>query len=69
MRVDFTTQESREDRHEYDSRMKLKKLIEETLADTTWRLMSDGIYYRLGILTGRLRAYEKEEDLIKLVEK
>ena len=28
--------------------------------------MSEGINYRLGILTGRLKAYEKEEDLLKI---
>lgn len=31
--------------------------------------MSKGIYYRLGILTGRLRGYENEEDLLKLIKK
>jgi hypothetical protein len=29
--------------------------------------MSDGIHYRLGILTGRLKAYEREEDLVEVV--
>ncbi len=29
--------------------------------------MSDGVRYRLGILSGRLKAYEKEEDLINIV--
>ncbi len=56
------------DREEYDSKKALKKLIEGILADTTWRLMSDGISYRLGILTGRLKAHEREEDLMKLVK-
>ncbi len=28
--------------------------------------MSEGVYYRLGILSGRLRGFELEEDLIKL---
>jgi len=32
-------------------------------------MMSDGVYHRLGYLSGRLRAYESEEDLRKLVEK
>ena len=31
--------------------------------------MSDGISYRLGYLNGRLRAYEREEDLKELVVK
>jgi len=30
--------------------------------------MSEGIRYRLGFLSGRLRGYEKEEDLVKLVK-
>lgn len=68
VKVEFTVQESRGDRHEYDSRMQLGKLIQKTLDDTIWWLMSDGISYRLGILTGRLRAYEKEEDLLNLVK-
>jgi hypothetical protein len=28
--------------------------------------MSDGISYRMGILSGRLRAYESDYDLLKL---
>ncbi len=31
--------------------------------------MSDGIHYRLGYLNGRVRAYEREEDLKSLVIK
>lgn len=30
--------------------------------------MSEGIMYRLGILSGRLRGYELEEDLLKLIK-
>lgn len=67
--VDFTINDSKDDREEYDSRKHLKKLIEKSLMDTNWRLMSDGIHYRIGILTGRLKAYEREEDLISIVEK
>ena len=29
--------------------------------------MSEGIHYRFGFLNGRVRGYEREEDLIKLV--
>jgi len=46
----------------------MKKLIKKTLKGTNWRLMSDGVSYRLGLMSGRLRAYESEEDLLKLVE-
>lgn len=31
--------------------------------------MSDGVSYRLGYLSGRLRAYEREEDIKQLVMK
>lgn len=47
---------------------KLKKLLNKLLVDTNWRLMSEGINYRLGILSGRLRVYEKEEELVKLIK-
>jgi hypothetical protein len=43
--------------------------VDQALIDTNWRLMSDGISYRLGYLNGRLRAYEQEEDLKELVIK
>ncbi|MBD3282484.1 MAG: hypothetical protein GF387_02640 [Candidatus Portnoybacteria bacterium] len=66
--VEFTVQDNNEKREEYDSRSQLKKLLKQILEKTNWRLMSDGIYYRLGILTGRLRSYENEEDLLKLVK-
>ncbi|MGB0757356.1 MAG: hypothetical protein ACPGO5_02775 [Patescibacteria group bacterium] len=65
--VGFTVRESKDDREEYDSKNQLKKLVQNLLKDTNWRLMSDGIHYRLGILQGRLRAYEREGDLKKLV--
>ncbi len=67
--IDFSVIETRDDREEYNSKNTLKKLIIEILEDTNWRLMSDGIHYRLGILTGRLKAYEREEDLIEILKK
>lgn len=48
-------------------KFELQKIMKSSLKDANWRLMSDGVSYRLGILTSRLRAYEKEEDLLKLV--
>lgn len=67
--VPFGCLDTKPERESYDSRMGLKKLITDTLAGTNWRLMSDGIHHRLGYLSGRLRAYESEDDLRKLVEK
>jgi len=56
------------DQTEYDSRTKLSRLVKKSLEDTNWRLMSDGISCRLGILTGRIRAYEKEDELVRLIK-
>lgn len=67
--VSFSCLDSKSDREDYDSRKVLKKIITKALEDTNWRLMSDGISYRLGYLSGRLHVYESEEDLRKLVMK
>jgi hypothetical protein len=67
--IAFTVQESKIDRHEYDAKKICKQTIETILDDANWRLMSDGISYRLGLLSGRLRSVEREEDLIELVKR
>jgi hypothetical protein len=67
--VGFNCLDIKSDRNDYDSIKTLEKLVKKTLADTNWRLMSDGICYRLGYLNGRVRAYEREEDLKQLVIK
>ena len=66
--VSFSIQESDPGRSDYDSQNQLKKLIIKTLEGTNWRLMSDGISQRLGILTGRLRGYESEDDLVEEIK-
>jgi len=66
--IEFTVTESNNDRSEYHSTHTLSKLIKTALKATNWRLMSEGIHYRIGILSGRLKAYETEEDLISLVK-
>ena len=67
--INFTVQDNKTDRGEYDSRIQFQRTIKKALEKTNWRLMSDGAYYHLGILNGRLRGYEVEEDLLKLVKK
>ena len=67
--VGFNCLDTKSDRNDYDSKKTLEKLVKKTLADTNWRLMTDGIHYRLGYLNGRVRAYEREEDLKQLVIK
>ncbi len=67
--VGFNCLDGKSDRADYDSRRTLEKLVKKSLEDTNWRLMSEGVSYRLGYLTGRLRAYEREDDLLRLVAK
>lgn len=67
--VGFNCLDGKSGRSDYDSEKTLKKTIEKALLDTNWRLMSDGIHYRLGYLSGRLRAYEGEDALKELVMK
>lgn len=64
--VPFSIRDARPGREEYGSKKQLGKIIKRTLETTNWRLMSTGINYRLGMLFGELRGYEKEEDLFKL---
>lgn len=64
--INFTVQDNKADRKEYDSKSQLRKLLNKVLADSNWRLMSEGVNYRLGILSGRLKGREDDNDLIKL---
>lgn len=66
--VEFNAEDNDPKRQEYDAKHDLQKAINKSLSDTNWRLMSDGISYRVGFLTGRLRCYETEEDLVKLLQ-
>lgn len=66
--VSFMAQDSRSNRTELESSYTLKKILKRAVSDTNWRLMSDGVSYRMGILSGRLRAYEREEDLLELAK-
>ncbi len=67
--VPFTVQDSKTGRESRASEYDLKKILKKIFKDTNWRLMSEHVSYRPGILSGRLRGYESEEDLIKLVKK
>ncbi|MBN1168595.1 DUF2726 domain-containing protein [Candidatus Woesebacteria bacterium] len=66
--VPFTVPDEKPEREEYDSKKQLKKIISTTLEKTNWRLMSDGVNYRVGYLSGKLRCYETEEDLMKILQ-
>lgn len=65
--IPFNVLDANSTRNPNISEATLKKLLKDTLEDTNWRLMSDGIRYRLGYLSGTLKAYEQEENLLELV--
>ncbi|MDQ5981630.1 MAG: hypothetical protein QG570_380 [Patescibacteria group bacterium] len=64
--IPFTVQDADSSRKEYDSTHELQKLVKNTLEKTNWRLMSEGTSYRLGYVYGRLKGYERDEDMAKL---
>lgn len=66
--IPFVVYDQKPDRIDRVSTYDLEKLLRKTLQDTNWRLMSDGTNYRLGMLEGRLKGYEREEDLINLIK-
>lgn len=66
--VNFSVRDTEEKRESYGSEKTLEKLFEKTLEDTNWSLMSDGVHNRLGVLSGRIRGYETEEDLQELTK-
>ncbi len=64
--VSFNVQDANSSRRQDASIENLQKLIKDILEGTNWRLMTDSISYRLGYLSGRLKGYEREEDLLEL---
>jgi hypothetical protein len=67
--IPFTVQDDNPKRKDRESELDLRKIINKILKKTNWRLMSEGMTYRLGYLYGRLKGYEREEDLIFLFKK
>lgn len=67
--ISFSIQDSDSKRSKQESSYDLTKLLRKSLKETNWQLMTDGITYRLGLLSGRLRGYETEEELYKLAKK
>lgn len=65
--IGFSCLDNETGRSDYDSEKQLKRAVNLTLENANWRLMSEGINYRLGYLSGRLKAYEGEEALKNLV--
>lgn len=66
--VNFTVQDCKSGRSSQESQYDLRKNIRKLLSDTNWRLVGDNVYYRLGVISGRFRGYDREEDLLKLIK-
>lgn len=67
--VPFTVQETKPKRRDRESIADLYDLLKTALKDTNWRAPKDLISYRLGFLSGKLKGYESEDDLLKLFGK
>ncbi len=65
--VPFTVHDGKAGREERESCRGLKQVIKDALVDTNWRLMGE-LQYRLGMLEGRLKAYEREDDLMEIAK-
>lgn len=63
--VPFTIQDTVK-RHDLESIAVLHGLLKNSLKETNWRAPKDDLSYRLGFISGRLKGYENEEDLLKL---
>jgi hypothetical protein len=68
VKVEFTIQDYKTNRKEYDSRIGLQRIMKQSLSGTNWVLMSEGISYKLGFLQGRIRGVESNEELLKIIE-
>lgn len=66
--VSFTIQDANPNRKNNDSSYTLRRLMKRILEETNWRLMSEGVHYRLGYLSGRLKGYEQEEELLSMIK-
>jgi hypothetical protein len=66
--INFTIQDLKQGRSEYDSKKELEKTINSVLNGTNWKMTNDGACYLLGVLKGSLRGLDSEEELVKLVK-
>ncbi len=63
--VPFTIQDP-SDRNEKESSKILLKNLKKNLFPTNWRVINTSISFRLGFISGQLKAYDSEDDLIKI---
>lgn len=66
--VPFTVQDADSSRKNYESTRELEKILKPILEETNWRLVSNSLSYRLGYVSGQLKGYERDEDILKLFQ-
>lgn len=66
--VPLTVQDEDSSRNENYSVRTFQRILKKVLDGTNWRLMSEGVNYRLGYLFCKLKGYEQEADLIQIVK-
>jgi hypothetical protein len=59
--ITFNVQDTKHGRDEGHSRSDLKKSLTKMLDNTNWKVMSEGVSYKLGLLSGRLRGIDDKE--------
>lgn len=64
--VPFTVQDADPSRKGHESTSNLEKLLKPFIEETNWRFVGNSLSYRLGYVSGQLKGYEREEDILKL---
>lgn len=64
--VPFTVQVTDSSKTKEQSVQHLQKAINKLVKDTNWRLVQHSLSYRLGYISGQLKGYEREDDLMQL---
>ncbi len=65
--ISFSLQDP-SNRNEQESVKLITTSVKKALFHTNWRLMTEGISYRLSYLTGRLKSHDQEEDILKIAK-
>lgn len=66
--VEFSIQDG-SSRTEKESKKVLVKIIQKYLFKTNWRLIAtENLDYRLGVISGKIKAYESDEDFLMLAK-
>jgi predicted RNA-binding Zn-ribbon protein involved in translation (DUF1610 family) len=67
--IEFSCMDKDPNREDAKSRKVLKQAVVSVLQNTNWGLITSSVAYRLGYLSGKIRAYEKEKDILDLLKK